>query len=313
MSETPPTPEKVSPAPAPPKPEPTTVDLPRGVALPIDDANAIVGSRPVRFIIIAGPAGCGKTTLLTSLYESFQWNTFAGYRFFGSQTLAAFEERCFLARVASGKEEPETARTTLMDPVFLHLRLLESKDPHRDVDLLITDLPGEVFSLAKDSSEECKRLGFLRRADHLTLIVDGRKLCGSKTCWPTAQDSYAILQALLDNGVMPEDAHVDVLFSKWDFIERSSKKAEIEGVVAKIEKQFRDRFEARLGPITFRKISARPRGGVLHFAYGIDYVLRDWIASSPWLRPADLRLKEIGRRESELFDGLRSGRVVRTR
>ena len=81
-------------APAPPKvPTIENVDdlihLPRGRELTEVAAAALAVSRPVRLIVFTGPVDTGKTTLLTSLYEMFQWGHVSGYRFAGSATLRA--------------------------------------------------------------------------------------------------------------------------------------------------------------------------------------------------------------------------------
>ena len=50
-------------------------------------AGKLQASVPVRLIVVAGPVGCGKTTLITSLYELFQWSKASDYSFPGSNTL----------------------------------------------------------------------------------------------------------------------------------------------------------------------------------------------------------------------------------
>src|SRR5579872_6636824 len=67
------------------------IDLPAGRELNELEATSLAISRPVQLIVIAGPVLCGKTTLLTSLYESFQSGGVSGCTFAGSNTLPAFE------------------------------------------------------------------------------------------------------------------------------------------------------------------------------------------------------------------------------
>src|SRR5580698_7970222 len=73
---------------------PEFIDLPQGKELNDLAALDLAKSRPVQWIVLAGPTDSGKTTLLTSLYELFQWRKVEGYAFAGSMTLPAFEERC---------------------------------------------------------------------------------------------------------------------------------------------------------------------------------------------------------------------------
>src|SRR5437660_50697 len=73
---------------------PEFIDLPQGKELSDLAALDLAKSRSVQWIVLAGPVDSGKTTLLTSLYELFQWRRVEGYAFAGSNTLPAFEERC---------------------------------------------------------------------------------------------------------------------------------------------------------------------------------------------------------------------------
>ena len=117
MSATPTAPADTTAAPsakpsAPEMAEPVSdlIDLPSGKELNEVAANTIAASRSVRVVVLAGPVDSGKTTLLTSLYELFQWGTVADQLFAGSTTLPAFEQRCHLARTVSGGEIADTGR-----------------------------------------------------------------------------------------------------------------------------------------------------------------------------------------------------------
>lgn len=281
--------------------EPDSIDLASGRELNIAGAEAITAARPVQLIVIAGPVDCGKTTLLTSLYESFQWGSFAGHDFAASETLVGFERRCFLARAASQRDVADTERTPLGEAAFLHLQVCSNGEGRKSTDLLLTDLSGEAFRLARDNSDECQRLEFLGRADHFALLIDGKKLATPRTRWSASQDAVSLLQALLDNRVLPASAHVEVLFSKWDDVLRSPDRVTLEAQVKEIEKKFRDQFRERLGQLRFEKIAARPRGGPLSFAFGLDKLLQHWIQTSHRLPTLDLRPRVQGTRESERF------------
>src|SRR5208283_2750578 len=72
------------------KKAPEYIDLPNGKELNESAALDLARSRPVQWIVLAGPSDSGKTTFLTSLYELFQWREVEGYAFAGSITLPAF-------------------------------------------------------------------------------------------------------------------------------------------------------------------------------------------------------------------------------
>src|SRR4051794_26972191 len=61
------------------------VDLPTGEALTEAQSAEITRQGITRVVIIAGPTGSGKTTILTSLYESFLEAPFGNFFFGGSR------------------------------------------------------------------------------------------------------------------------------------------------------------------------------------------------------------------------------------
>src|SRR5437660_1243890 len=63
------------------------VDLPTGEALTEAQATDVTREGLTRVVIIAGPTASGKTTILTTLFESFLEAPFANYLFAGSRTL----------------------------------------------------------------------------------------------------------------------------------------------------------------------------------------------------------------------------------
>ncbi|MFR8599056.1 MAG: TRAFAC clade GTPase domain-containing protein [Clostridioides difficile] len=59
-------------------------------------------------LIFIGPAGSGKTTIETSLYQLFQKSSVGGYYFAGSNTIQAYESRSFYTRIRSKEIVPST-------------------------------------------------------------------------------------------------------------------------------------------------------------------------------------------------------------
>src|SRR6266478_9212034 len=75
------------------------INLPTGKELDNLEAANLQVARPVRLVVVAGPIESGKTTLIASLYELFQWSRVSDYLFAGSNTLAGFEQKCYLSRI----------------------------------------------------------------------------------------------------------------------------------------------------------------------------------------------------------------------
>jgi hypothetical protein len=119
--------------------------------------------------IVAGPEA-GKTTLIATLYELVRKRRLAGVKFAGSETLRGYEERCYLARVASNEPQPDTPRTRRADDLsFTHLRLVND---NRLRDLIFSDRSGEYFDAVLDRPASMAGLVELQRADVVLLLVD---------------------------------------------------------------------------------------------------------------------------------------------
>lgn len=311
MSATPPQPpQPIAPSPAsaaPPAPTvsvatvPDLIDLPTGKELDETGAQKLEVGRPVRLVVVAGPVGCGKTTLLTSLYELFQWGPVSGYSFAGSNTLPAFERRCYLSRTASERLEPDTERTPFGEVRYLHLRVCP-EDFSREIDFLFTDVSGETFERARDSTAECQQLTFLRQADHFLLLLDSEKLIVKERRWEVAHDSMTLLRSCLDSGMLAANCLVNVLWTKFDYFEAASG-AEHARFLAQLEGEVKTEFGSRIGHLSFSRIAARPtQVDGLKFGHGLPELLNYWASASSRERFMNLRPAiAIGSRECELY------------
>src|SRR3989304_7885544 len=148
-----------------------------GLCLDLSSSNNVVADAPTQLIILAGASESGKTTLLASIYEKFSEGGLADFYFAGSRTLPGFEQRCHLARIASGRPVADTERTKANDRIeLLHLRVAKKRMKTSHTNLLFTDISGETFRIIKDSTDECKKYHILMRADHFVVLIDGAQL-----------------------------------------------------------------------------------------------------------------------------------------
>jgi len=245
-----------------------------GDALTLEQANAVSGARPSRLIVLAGAAGSGKTTLLTSIYEKFLEASFAGFNFAGSETLVGFERRCYLGRTYSRQTVAETSRTPAKrEPRVLHLRLSRGEQAMVP-DLLLVDVSGEQFRMARDTDRGAQALGFMRRADSFALLIDGAKLAEYRLRTSAYHDARSILRSLIENEMVGEDLDVEVLFTKWDVLGPATHRAGndfLEHVQAQMSAEFRSH------QVSFAPIAARPEHDpALPFAHGLGELLARW-------------------------------------
>jgi hypothetical protein len=247
-----------------------------GEFLSADDAARVVRAAPARIVVVAGMAESGKTTLVAGLYELFHKGAFADYRFAGSRTLPGFERRCHLARLTSGRQSPHTERTRHSeDHQLLHLRLAERDKPQHH-DLLFTDIYGEAFRRAADSSDECRKLLILKRADHLAILIDGKKAV-SKTERQTAFSApESLLRQCLDSGMLDRSAVAQLVVTKWDIVARASAQ-DLSFVQGKTTGLI-EKYGNRLAVLSSHRIAVRPSTpGATGAGDGVAQLLRTWV------------------------------------
>lgn len=251
------------------------VELPLGEALTLKESLHITRARRTQLAVIAGAVGAGKTSLIAALFHLFQKGTFAGYLFAGSETLIGFDQRCYLARTASGRLNPDTERTRPGEErQILHLKVRKQDLQTPIQDILLSDLSGEDYREAKDSVEECRRLPLLKRADHFVLLIDASQLAQLDSRQRARNEATALLGTCLDAGQIGKFSHVDILLSKWDLVNTGD-----EGTMAfitEMEKLLEQQFAHRVGRVRYTRIAARPQRGY-SLGYGLDSVFPSWV------------------------------------
>lgn len=283
-----------TPEPAESQVEKESVDLLPGRALTIQEAFRITSAKRTQLLLIAGAVGSGKTTLIASIFHCFQRGPFANYLFAGSDTLLGFDQRCHLARTASGRLTADTERTKAgTEHQLLHLRV-RAKDLNTPIKhVLISDLSGEHFEAAKDSVNECRRLGLIRRADHFVLLVDGGKLIEPEQRQGTKNEAIMMLRSCLDAGQLDQRSLVDVLFSKWDLVDASENKCENIAFVDQVEASIKQQFNSRVGQLRFFRVAARREKGNFPLGYGLAEPFSSWVQEAPEKTlPTNIQLHE---------------------
>jgi len=294
----PPLAESKSPIPA----SDVVIDLPSGNELDAIAAAELQGAQLARLIVVAGPVGAGKTTLITTLHDLFQTGKVGEYAFAWSRTLPAFERRCHLSRIASERSVPDTERTKFGEVRYLHVQISGADLRNNQLDLLFTDVSGESFEQARDSISECQRLHFLKMADHFLLLIDCEKIIDAKKRNLVIHDAMMLLRSCLDSGMLQPTCFVNILWTKYDFVAAIGN-GEHSSFLEKATEEFQKQFGSRVGKLAFRKVAARPAGvDGLEFGYGVSELLQEWATESPRDRTMNLLPdEELGSRESEKF------------
>lgn len=287
------------------------VDLPSGEALRGDEVDAVTRSDHTKLVVVAGPYDSGKTTILTSTFESFLDAPISNFQFRGSRTLVAFERRCHDGRVQSGRERPATTHTSMREGVaFLHLELASTELGRRGTSsLLMTDISGELFGQVRDLSEAAENLECLRRADHFCLAIDGEAATEPDRRQQVRTDSRSILRSILEARVLPPQCTIDIVITKWDrIVER-----DFDGGASRIFVEQTVQLIKATAAVTHKvrvfEVAARPTGSVLSFAHGIPTLLRAWMRDEEW-RPAK-RERAAGQREMSRFGAYQEAKSLK--
>lgn len=197
-------------------PEPT-IALESGEALARDDASILQRRNVSRSIGLIGPNDSGKTSLIAGVYDLLQDGPLSGAAFAGSSTLIGFEKVCHLARAVSRRAIPHTERTSRgADATFFHL------DLHQEglgfTSLFISDRSGEDYLAVTDQVSQADQFFEIRRADCITLLVNGAQLANPKLRHEVKAATPQIVDALVEAHAIREGCRLAVVLTKKDSV-----------------------------------------------------------------------------------------------
>lgn len=205
-----------------PAPVADSVYFASGEAMPESGIETITYAFPTKLILIIGGPECGKTTLVSAIFESFQKGPLGDFIFAGSHTQVGFEAISYLAREASGRANPVTERTKSADFLHLHLSIRDRSLAHKAQHLLFTDVSGERFNLARDAQAEMNGLTILKKADHIFYMVDGESLSNIGTRDTTKHDVIIFLRRAIQANLLTKENKLVVLINKFDRVIKNS-------------------------------------------------------------------------------------------
>ena len=256
-----------------------------GEKLTASEASKMMSNKAVTMILCAGAQRAGKTTFLARIGEMFRNGSFKDFRFAGSKTLCAFERVSWLATIASGAGQPETKRTNRIEKdTFFHIRVQRVGSTGDQIDLLITDLPGEIFPAVLSTKEVCEQQLALARADHILLFVDCGSIIDSAKRHAERDMACRFLSQVKKCRHEPSTLKITVVFSRWDKVTASKSQQEHKEYCSIVEQDIRERFESAFGELRFDHIAARPDAGTQPSNAKIQALFARWLEapSSFW-------------------------------
>jgi double-GTPase-like protein len=255
-----------------------TISLPSGLALTLDEANAILRARDALVALPIGSVGVGKTTLLASVYERFCIGPFSDCRFAGSDSLLGFEDRCAEAAHASGRATPGTPRTSRdVARMFLNLRVQRLDKEMSSRELLIADISGEHLREFLEFNQPGPLGMLLKAASVVALLVDGASLGDAQKRYGAIAQARSALRLITERSDVAKTANVCVVLTKWD---RCVDAKDINEVVGRLQRE----LDSVITGIQLIRSAARPDlTGALAEGFGTEEFLKALLVDRPTL------------------------------
>ncbi|WP_241979259.1 TRAFAC clade GTPase domain-containing protein [Cryobacterium sinapicolor] len=255
------------------------VTVSSGDGLTLSEANRLVGDVPSTVVLIAGEANAGKTTLLVELFAQFLSGPTGPWEYAGSQTVSGFHRRHKPARASSGATSPATART--QDDEIHHLHLAVAAGSRR-VDLVVSDIRGEVFESIIDGATALQELPFLPRVDICLVLVDGEQMGHASTRSLQLLRAQQLLMGLLEHGGLRDETRVLLIATKADKLTpqvRDASTAALEAIAGGLRR--------RPAPVAARALSARPADNTapMGLAEVLEYLVEKPVSTSQPVAP----------------------------
>lgn len=241
--------------------------LPGGHALDAAGCDALLRRRGGLVVgLVAGPEA-GKTTLIATIYEMLQRRRLPCFGFAGSETLRGFEERCHLARTASGATLADTKRTpTKARLSFLHLDVAIQK---KRVDLVFSDRSGEHFDEALQRPSDIGAFEELQRADVILVLVDLDELVRDTQVRTSAVRRLLIA---MRQHLPLEQKRLLILGTKADLAKTAPQKRRLDRAFDTIVSDLRGRLGSGID-LDSMTIACRPRVGETGIGEGVEELL----------------------------------------
>ena len=254
--------------------------LPSADSLSIERAENVLRSGHCRVISIIGPSDSGKTSLIASLYDKFQEGGVNGIEFSRSCTLHAFEQTCHDARTASRRGVPHIARTPLGEVRFYHMEL-GGGGAGGQIRLLLADRAGEEYLAVADDISVARDLAEVRRADALTVLVDGARLIDSGKRHNLRSDILMILQGLHEGDGLRSGSRLALVLTKMDVVQGHAHEARARRDFAGVQTDVQRLFGTIFSEIAVFHVAASPETDVTPRGTGVGDLLSFWLGPPP--------------------------------
>ena len=262
----------------------TTPSLPQhealyhGGKLTPDGATQILQSGPTQVVVLGGMVESGKTTLLARIFEMFQCGCVAGHRFTASQTLVGFDQLSWHSTMECGAANATTEHTSRSENnLFLHLRVQSEDGSAPAIDLLVADIPGEIFPEAVAEESVLRNLCALARADHLVLFLDGDVLCDPINRHDPCGKIFDFVHYALQTRQIGQHTVLHLVVSKFDLLPKDGTSDPLK-YLESTEQNFCAKFRAHFSDVLCWRLAARPEAPERPTFENINKIFGVWMS-----------------------------------
>jgi Double-GTPase 2 len=174
-----------------------------------EEASRLLARGPGRLVVWVGEEPEDTRALSAALYES-QRRERGATRFAGSWTLLAFEHLIGHGAVASVEHADDEGREVL------HLALSVNDEP---IHLLFAELPGEAFRRLADNEAAADDGPWLRRADRIAFVVDGRRIRDPTTRAMVLTRVRQFVERLRASQLPDQGCRLALVVVRWDRVQ----------------------------------------------------------------------------------------------
>jgi Double-GTPase 2 len=245
----------------------------RALALDDREANVLAARRRPTVLVLAGRVESGKTSIYAAIYERLGRGPFAGRLFAGSQTIAGFEARCHYWRTASGLDVPRMEHTSASALPWLHLRLRDVELELPAHDLLFGDFDGETFDRLLTNQVQPSELPFLRRADHVGVVIDGAHLADPAEREAEVTSIKYLIDALLKDGGVASPSALSIIVTKLDVLDAIENSGDRTGVTTALDSLTKFVAERTGIDVPVLHLAARSESDKFPIGHGLEALL----------------------------------------
>lgn len=186
-----------------------------GLEIPLSRSYPISSSLPTKLILVLGPVGAGKTTLISRIFDQFHDGPIGHWKFAGSETIVGYENILRSYRSENVNSTPAVERTSSkLDPDLFHINLKKNNEEVKAA--LIANLSGELFNSLIQESNTIEDMVYFKRAGHISIMLDGGKLINKAGRASELRNAYLFLERLVSAKHISDNAIISVLIAKED-------------------------------------------------------------------------------------------------